>query len=121
MTAYDAVPATEAHVAYMAGGCFWGLERAMQNVDGVTDTTVGYAQSNTPSPTYRQVCSGATGAVETVRVAYDPERVSLRTLTLLFLDIIDPFSVDRQGNDVGAQYRSGLYPAGERAAEQRVV
>ncbi len=51
MTAYDAVPATEAHVAYMAGGCFWGLERAMQNVDGVTDTTVGYAQSNTPSPT----------------------------------------------------------------------
>ena len=121
MAAYDAEPAAEAHVAYMAGGCFWGLERAMQNVDGVTDTTVGYAQSNTPSPTYRQVCSGATGAVETVRVAYDPERVSLRTLTLLFLDIIDPFSVDRQGNDVGAQYRSGLYPAGERAAEQCVV
>lgn len=121
MAAYDAEPAAEAHVAYMAGGCFWGLERAMQNVDGVTDTTVGYAQSNTPNPTYRQVCSGATGAVETVRVAYDPERVSLRTLTLLFLDIIDPFSVDRQGNDVGAQYRSGLYPAGERAAEQRVV
>lgn len=121
MAAYDAEPAAEAHVAYMAGGCFWGLERAMQNVDGVTDTTVGYAQSNTPNPTYRQVCSGATGAVETVRVAYDPERVNLRTLTLLFLDIIDPFSVDRQGNDVGAQYRSGLYPAGERAAEQRVV
>ncbi len=96
MAAYDAEPAAEAHVAYMAGGCFWGLERAMQNVDGVTDTTVGYAQSNTPNPTYRQVCSGATGAVETVRVAYDPERVSLRTLTLLFLDIIDPFSVDRQ-------------------------
>lgn len=121
MAAHDAEPAAKAHVAYMAGGCFWGLERAMQNVDGVTDTTVGYAQSNTPNPTYRQVCSGATGAVETVRIAYDPERVSLRTLTLLFLDIIDPFSVDRQGNDVGAQYRSGLYPAGERAAEQRVV
>lgn len=121
MTALDAAPATEAHVAYMAGGCFWGLERAMQNVDGVTDTTVGYAQSNTPSPTYRQVCSGATGAVETVRVAYDPQRVSLRTLTLLFLDIIDPFSVGRQGNDVGAQYRSGLYPAGGHATEQRAV
>lgn len=121
MTAPDAAPATEAHVAYMAGGCFWGLERAMQNVDGVTDTTVGYAQSNTPSPTYRQVCSGATGAVETVRVAYDPQRVSLRTLTLLFLDIIDPFSVGRQGNDVGAQYRSGLYPAGGHATEQRAV
>lgn len=121
MTAHDTESDTEAHVAYMAGGCFWGLERAMQNVDGVTDTTVGYAQSNTPGPTYRQVCSGTTGAVETVRVAYDPDRVSLRTLTLLFLDIIDPFSVDRQGNDAGAQYRSGLYPAGDRAAEQRAV
>lgn len=105
----------------MAGGCFWGLERAMQNVDGVLDTTVGYAQSTTPDPTYRMVCSGTTHAVETVRIDYDPMRVSLRTLTLLFLSIIDPFSVDRQGNDVGSQYRSGLYPAGAHAAEQRAV
>ena len=113
--------APETHVAYMAGGCFWGLERAMQNVDGVLDTTVGYAQSITPDPTYRMVCSGTTHAVETVRIDYNPTRVSLRTLTLLFLSIIDPFSVDRQGNDVGSQYRSGLYPAGAHAAEQRAV
>ena len=85
--------APETHVAYMAGGCFWGLERAMQNVDGVLDTTVGYAQSITPDPTYRMVCSGTTHAVETVRIDYNPTRVSLRTLTLLFLSIIDPFSV----------------------------
>lgn len=115
------VAAPETHVAYMAGGCFWGLERAMQNVDGVLDTTVGYAQSTTPDPTYRMVCSGTTHAVETVRIDYDPTRVSLRILTLLFLSIIDPFSVDRQGNDVGSQYRSGLYPAGAHADEQRAV
>ncbi|KFI65781.1 peptide-methionine (R)-S-oxide reductase MsrB [Bifidobacterium cuniculi] len=108
-------------VAYMAGGCFWGLERYLQEVDGVLDTAVGYAQSRIPQPTYRQVCSGATDAVETVRVTFDPERVSLRTLTLLFLEAIDPFTADRQGNDVGRQYRSGLYPAGEDCEGQRTV
>lgn len=117
----EATPRVGTQTAYMAGGCFWGLERAMQNVDGVVDTAVGYAQSRTPNPTYRQVCSGATDAVETVRIDFDPTRVSLRTLTLLFLDVIDPFSVDRQGNDVGRQYRSGLYPSGEDTDEQRTV
>lgn len=95
--------------AYFAGGCFWGLERYFQNVDGVTDTTVGYAQSRTPSPTYEQVCSGVTDAAETVRVVFDPEKVTLRTLALLFLEVIDPFSVDRQGNDEGRQYRTGMF------------
>lgn len=95
--------------AYFAGGCFWGLERYFQNVDGVTDTTVGYAQSGAPSPTYEQVCSGATDAAETVRVVFDPEKVTLRTLALLFLEVIDPFSVDRQGGDEGRQYRTGMF------------
>ena len=83
--------------AYFAGGCFWGLERYFQNVDGVTDTTVGYAQSKVESPSYEQVCAGVTDAAETVKVVFDPAQVTLRTLTLLFLEVIDPFSVDRQG------------------------
>ena len=95
--------------AYFAGGCFWGLERYFQNVGGVIDTTVGYAQSTIESPTYEQVCSGTTDAAETVQVIFDPDRVTLRTLTLLFLEVIDPFSVDRQGEDAGRQYRTGLW------------
>ena len=96
-------------IAYFAGGCFWGLERYFQAVDGVTDTTVGYAQSTVPNPTYEQVCSGVTDAAETVRVTFNPERVSLRTLALLFLEVIDPFSVDAQGPDHGRQYRTGMF------------
>ena len=95
--------------AYFAGGCFWGLERYFQNVDGVTDTTVGYAQSTVESPTYGQVCAGGTDAAETVKVEFDPAQVSLRTLTLLFLEVIDPFSVDQQGEDRGRQYRTGMF------------
>ncbi|MBW3088641.1 peptide-methionine (R)-S-oxide reductase MsrB [Bifidobacterium sp. 82T24] len=111
-----ASPATQAaqtnpaaQTAYFAGGCFWGLERYFQEVDGVTATTVGYAQSRVPDPTYEQVCSGETDAAETVRVGFDSSRVTLRTLSLLFLEVIDPFSVDRQGNDTGRQYRTGMF------------
>ncbi|OZG58938.1 peptide methionine sulfoxide reductase [Bifidobacterium myosotis] len=108
--------------AYFAGGCFWGLERYFQNIDGVTDTTVGYAQSTVENPTYEQVCSGATDAAETVKVTFDPSRVSLRTLTLLFLEVIDPFSVDRQGADTGRQYRTGLfYTDGAAGEAQKAV
>lgn len=96
-------------IAYVAGGCFWGLERYFQGVEGVTDTAVGYAQSAVEAPTYEQVCRGGTDAVEAVRIGFDPSRVTLRTLTLLLLDVIDPFSVNRQGSDTGRQYRSGLY------------
>ncbi|MDF7663546.1 peptide-methionine (S)-S-oxide reductase MsrA [Bifidobacterium sp. ESL0763] len=95
--------------AYFAGGCFWGVERYFQGVDGVTATQVGYAQSRKEDPSYEEVCDGTTDAAETVRVDFDPARVSLRTLTLLFLDVIDPFSVDRQGNDTGRQYRTGMF------------
>ncbi|WP_239512705.1 peptide-methionine (R)-S-oxide reductase MsrB [Bifidobacterium avesanii] len=95
--------------AYFAGGCFWGMERYFQAVDGVTGTTVGYAQSKVENPTYEQVCSGETDAAETVKVEFDPARVSLRTLSLLFLEAIDPFSVDAQGPDHGRQYRTGMF------------
>ncbi|PLS29227.1 peptide-methionine (R)-S-oxide reductase MsrB [Bifidobacterium parmae] len=101
--------APAANVAYFAGGCFWGLERYFQNVDGVIDTTVGYAQSTVENPTYEQVCAGQTDAAETVKVTFDPSRVTLRTLSLLFLEVIDPFSVDRQGEDSGRQYRTGMF------------
>ncbi|WEV72003.1 peptide-methionine (S)-S-oxide reductase MsrA [Bifidobacterium sp. ESL0790] len=107
----SATAATSAptQTAYFAGGCFWGLERYMQGVDGVTATQVGYAQSRKESPSYEEVCSGATDAAETVKVVFEPTKVTLRTLTLLFLDVIDPFSVDQQGNDTGRQYRSGMF------------
>lgn len=96
-------------VAYFAGGCFWGLEEYFRRISGVTATRAGYAQSKTDSPSYEEVCSGRPDAAETVEVSYDPSIVSLTTLTRLFYDIIDPFSVDRQGNDHGRQYRTGLY------------
>lgn len=116
--AAQASPETqETQTAYFAGGCFWGLERYYQNVDGVVDTTVGYAQSLVENPSYEQVCSGETDAAETVKVEYDPQRVSLRTLSLLFLDVIDPFSLNKQGNDVGRQYRTGMFYSG--SAEQQ--
>ncbi|WP_300765807.1 peptide-methionine (R)-S-oxide reductase MsrB [uncultured Bifidobacterium sp.] len=99
---------THRQTAYLAGGCFWGFEAYINRIDGVTTTTVGYAQSRVDSPSYEQVCSGSTDAVETVRVDFDPDRVSLRTLALLMVEAINPFSIDRQGNDVGRQYRSAM-------------
>ena len=95
--------------AYFAGGCFWGLERYFQNVDGVTDTTVGYAQSTVESPTYEQVCAGGTDAAETVKVEFNPAQVSLRQLLEIFFATHDPTQLNRQGNDVGTQYRGGIY------------
>ena len=94
---------------YLAGGCFWGTEHYMKQVAGVTDTEVGYANSVVPSPSYEEVKSGRTQAAETVRVRYNPLVVSLRELAGLYLRSIDPLSVNRQGNDVGTQYRTGIY------------
>ncbi|KAB5608289.1 peptide-methionine (S)-S-oxide reductase MsrA [Bifidobacterium jacchi] len=96
-------------IAYYAGGCFWGLERYLKSIDGVTATTVGYAQSTIENPTYQQVCDDLTDAAETVRVEFDPDAVLLLTLTRLYIDAIDPFSINRQGTDEGRQYRSGMY------------
>ena len=78
-------------------------------MNGVYDVTVGYANGNTESPSYEQVCTGKTGFAETVHVVYDPEKVELRTLLSHFFKIIDPIAKDRQGNDIGSQYRSGIY------------
>ena len=94
---------------YFAGGCFWGIQHLFSLVPGVTESIAGYANSNTPEPTYRQVCSGATDAAETVKVDYDANAVSLEDLIDLYFKVIDPEAVNRQGNDVGTQYRTGIY------------
>ena len=94
---------------YLAGGCFWGTDRLMSLVPGVTATVAGYANSRVPHPTYQEVCTGETGAAETVEVTYDPDQVGLSDLLLLYFRSIDPLSLNRQGGDCGTQYRTGIY------------
>lgn len=90
-------------------GCFWGAERKFWTVPGVYSTAVGYASGSTPNPTYEEVCSGYTGHNEVVRVIYDPARVSYADLLKVFWESHDPTQGMQQGNDVGTQYRSGIY------------
>ena len=102
-------------------GCFWGAEKKFWQVPGVLSTQVGYAAGLTPHPTYREVCSGMTGHNEVVRVVFDPAKVSYETLLRVFWENHDPTQGMRQGNDVGTQYRSGIYvfdEAQKKAAEQ---
>lgn len=94
---------------YLAGGCFWGLEKYLGNISGVIETEAGYANGKTEKPTYEEVCRHDTGHAETVRLAYDPSRISLQGLLALFYKVIDPTSLNRQGNDAGSQYRTGIY------------
>lgn len=94
---------------YFAGGCFWGTEHYFKMIKGVVGTTVGYANSIMENPSYKDVCSGNTLAAETVKVDYDPSSVSLEFLTRMFFHAIDPTSLNRQGNDIGTQYRTGIY------------
>ncbi len=97
------------HEIYFAGGCFWGTEHFMKQIQGVVSTEVGYANGTVENPTYEQVCSNTTGFAETVRVDYLPESVKLEFLIDLFFKTIDPTSVNRQGGDIGTQYRTGIY------------
>ena len=97
------------HEIYFAGGCFWGVEEYFSRAPGVADVVSGYANGTVADPSYEQVCSGATGAAETVRISFDPSVISLRTLATQLFKIIDPTSVNQQGNDRGTQYRTGLY------------
>jgi len=101
-------------------GCFWGAERLFWQLPGVYGTAVGYAAGHTPNPTYEEVCSGRTGHAEVVHVVFDPAQVSYETLLRTFWEGHDPTQGMRQGNDVGTQYRSGVYTytdAQRRAAE----
>lgn len=97
------------HTIYLAGGCFWGTARLFSLVPGVTLSEAGYANSSVPEPTYQQVCTGRTGAAETVKVRYESDDVTLTQLLDLYFKSIDPTALNRQGNDIGTQYRTGVY------------
>ena len=96
-------------VITLGGGCFWCLEAVYELVDGVTAVESGYSNGQAVRPTYEQVCGGDTGHAEVVRVSFDPDRLSLREVLEIFFTIHDPTTRDRQGNDIGPQYRSGIY------------
>jgi len=93
----------------LAGGCFWGVEKYFAEIPGVLHTDVGYANGHTANPTYEQVCTGRTGFAEAVRISYDSSIVSLPFLLQMYYQVIDPTSLNRQGNDRGTQYRTGIY------------
>lgn len=99
---------------YFAGGCFWGVEEYFSRIDGVIETKVGYANGIKENPTYQEVCTGTTKHAETVYVKYDESVVSLEELLHKFFNIIDPTLLNRQGGDIGNQYRTGIYYVDEK-------
>jgi peptide-methionine (S)-S-oxide reductase len=112
--------ATIEHIT-LGGGCFWCTEAVYEQVQGVTAVESGYANGELRNPTYEQVCSGRTGHAEVVKVSFDPAVISLREVLEIFFHTHDPTTLNRQGNDVGTQYRSGIYvegPEQERVAQE---
>jgi len=110
--------AVENEYAVVGGGCFWCIEAVYEGVPGILSVESGYAGGRTPNPTYEEVCSGKSGHAEVVRIAYDPAKISFRKLIDLFWDAHDPTTLNRQGADVGTQYRSIIVAAdGAQRAE----
>jgi peptide-methionine (S)-S-oxide reductase len=108
-------------LATLAGGCFWCLEAVFDDLKGVKDVVSGYSGGKTPNPTYKQVCTGATGHAEVVQVTFDPTQISYKDLLQVFFAIHDPTTLNRQGADVGTQYRSAIFyhsPDQKSIAEQ---
>lgn len=111
----------QTEVAYFAGGCFWGIEHYFQQGPGVIDAVSGYMQGHVDHPTYEQVCSGTTGHAETVKVIYDPRRITYRRLLEAFFVMHDPTQWNRQGPDIGEQYRSGIWFVNEAQREEALA
>ena len=111
-------------VATLAGGCFWCLEAVFDDLQGVLDVVSGYAGGHLPQPTYEEVCTGKTGHAEVVQVTFDPTLISFRELLEVFFTVHDPTTLNRQGADVGTQYRSAIFyhtPEQKITAEQVIV
>ncbi len=100
-------PSTE--IATLAGGCFWCLEAVFDDLRGVSSVVSGYAGGHKPNPSYQEVCSGKTGHAEVIQVHFDPQQISFRDLLDVFFTIHDPTQLNRQGNDIGTQYRSEIF------------
>ncbi|MHC4975301.1 MAG: bifunctional methionine sulfoxide reductase B/A protein [Planctomycetota bacterium] len=108
----------ETETAYFAGGCFWGIEHRMQELEGVVDAVSGYQGGHVELPTYTQICTGTTGHAESVRVRFDPSRIGYETLLEAYFTIHDPTQLNRQGPDIGTQYRSAIFAVNEEQFEQ---
>ena len=107
---------TEQEAITLGGGCFWCLEAVYERVDGVLGVESGYCNGHVPRPSYEAVCTGTTGHAEVVRVSFDRQRISLREVFEIFFVVHDPTTLNRQGNDAGTQYRSGIYVHNEAQA-----
>lgn len=105
-------------ITTLAGGCFWCLEAVYDLLEGVEEVVSGYMGGSVPNPTYQAVCTGTTGHAEVVQITFDPQRISFRDLLDVFFTIHDPTTLNRQGNDIGTQYRSAIYYHSE---EQRAI
>ncbi len=119
-------PASASHLEtiVLGGGCFWCTEAVFDRARGVTDVESGYANGQVPSPTYEQVCTGQTGHAEVVKLTFDPQAIGVREILEIFFATHDPTTPNRQGNDVGTQYRSGIYftdPAHRAVAEELIA
>ena len=121
-TSLDTEPTENQAVIYLAGGCFWGLERIFWELPGVVSTSVGYMGGDVPNPSYIAVCTGTTGHAETVRVVYDRDQLSDEQILATFWENHDPTQLNRQGNDLGTQYRGAIWTTDDRqlAAAKRV-
>ena len=110
-------------IATLAGGCFWCLEAVFKEVDGVEEVTSGYTGGTTVNPTYREVCTGTTGHAEAVQLTFNPGKISYREILQIFFSVHDPTTLDRQGGDVGTQYRSAIFYHNEpqRAVAEAVI
>ena len=110
-------------IATLAGGCFWCLEAVFKEVDGVEEVTSGYTGGTTVNPTYQEVCTGTTGHAEAVQLTFNPGKISYREILQIFFSVHDPTTLDRQGGDVGTQYRSAIFYHNEpqRAVAEAVI